>query len=72
MSVEDRLYRRLKGVRKRLRVSVDKALKALEEGDLEAFKDFEAEVKSLAASKTQMRKEFERRTGIKGPYRLRR
>jgi len=72
LKAEDRLYRRLKGVRKKLRVSVDKALKALERGDLESFRSLEAEVKSMATLKTQMHKDFERMTGIKGPYRLRR
>ena len=72
MSSEDRLYRRLKGVRARLKVSVEKAWKAFERGDLEALRDLEAEVNALATTKTWMRKEFERKVGIKGPYRLRR
>ena len=71
LSREDRLYRRLKGIRSRLKLSVDKAKRAAERGDLDTLRDLETEVEALATSKTWMRKEFEHRLGIKGPYRMR-
>jgi len=64
------LYRRLKGVRSHIRQQVRGLVRAAREGDEEGVWLIEDLLAGLTHLKTSMRKEFERRTGIKGPYRL--
>ncbi|RLF15839.1 MAG: hypothetical protein DRJ97_02700 [Thermoprotei archaeon] len=66
----DRLYRRLKGVRARLKLQAREIERAVREGDLDKLRSLEERIIGLAYTKTCLRKEFEKRIGIRGPYKL--
>jgi hypothetical protein len=61
-------YKKLKGVRSKIRKHTRMIKKALSDGKFNESAMFEEELTRLTKTKTRLRKKFERLTGIKGPY----
>ena len=61
-------YKKLKGVRSKIRGNIKMIRKTLSNGRFEESLMFEERLVKLTKTKTRLRKKFERLTGIKGPY----
>ena len=61
-------YKKLKGVRIKIRGNIKMIRKTLSTGRFEESLMFEERLVKLTKTKTRLRKKFERLTGIKGPY----
>lgn len=61
-------YKKLKGIRSKIRKQTRIIKKALSNGKLNESAILEEELAKLAKAKTRLRKKFEKLTGIRGPY----
>ena len=61
-------YKKLKGVRSKIRGNIKMIRKTLSTRRFEESLMFEERLVKLTKTKTRLRKKFERLTGIRGPY----
>ena len=61
-------YKRLKGIRSRIKCGTKTIKKALISGKVKDSSKLEEEIYHLTKNKTRLRKKFEKLTGVKGPY----
>jgi len=62
------IYKKLKGIRSRIKRSVEAVEKASAVKPVEEMGVFEEQIRSLTKNKTRLRKRFEKLTRRRGPY----